>query len=163
MFQSRSYQTLLHRMDILDTWKFITVTVTHTRHGADEIGCSKCEESQHGASPMDCKEMETKSNRSKDHWSLRNTHSSEWEGLWGPELGLCLWELPGGPGLGGGAWQHNLEDDRRWQYNARGHHHHPTTFNHEGMMWQKSAFSKNVSGWSPLPIQQKKLPGGQQQ
>ena len=22
-------------------------------------------------------------------------------------------------------------------------------------MWQQSAFSKNVSGWSPLPIQQK--------
>ena len=33
--------------------------------------------------------------------------------------------------------------------------HHPTTFNPEGGLWQQSAFSKNVSGWSPLPIQQK--------
>ena len=32
---------------------------------------------------------------------------------------------------------------------------HPTTFNYVGVLWQKSAFSKNVSGWSPLPIQQK--------
>ena len=29
---------------------------------------------------------------------------------------------------------------------------HPTTFNHEGVLWQKSAFSKNVLGWPPLPI-----------
>ena len=29
------------------------------------------------------------------------------------------------------------------------------TYNHEGMLWEKSATSKNVSGWSPLPIQQK--------
>ena len=31
-----------------------------------------------------------------------------------------------------------------------------TTFNHEGEFSQKSVFSKNVSGWSPKPIQQKK-------
>ena len=35
------------------------------------------------------------------------------------------------------------------------HHHHPPTFNHEGVLCEKSAFSKNVLGWSPLPIQQK--------
>ena len=33
--------------------------------------------------------------------------------------------------------------------------HHPTTFNHQGGGWQQSAFSKNVSGWSPKPIQHK--------
>ena len=33
----------------------------------------------------------------------------------------------------------------------------PTTFNHEGALWQQSAFSKNVSGWSPKPIQHKKI------
>ena len=34
--------------------------------------------------------------------------------------------------------------------------HHPSiTFNHEGALWQQSAFSKNVSGWSPKPIQHK--------
>ena len=39
----------------------------------------------------------------------------------------------------------------------------PITFNHEGALWQQSAFSKNVSGWSPKPIQHKKLPGGQRE
>ena len=34
-------------------------------------------------------------------------------------------------------------------------HHPPLTFNSEGAVWQQSAFSKNVLGWSPLPIQQK--------
>ena len=29
-------------------------------------------------------------------------------------------------------------------------------FNHEGVLRQKSAFSKNVLGWSPKPIQHKK-------
>ena len=38
-----------------------------------------------------------------------------------------------------------------------------TTLNHVRDLWQQSAFSKNVSGWSPKPFQQKKLPGGQQQ
>ncbi len=45
---------------------------------------------------------------------------------------------------------------RRWQYNAQGHPPPPLTFNHEGVLSQNSAFSKNVSGWSPKPIQQKK-------
>ena len=31
---------------------------------------------------------------------------------------------------------------------------HPPTFNHEGVLWQKSALIKNVLGWSPLPIHQ---------
>ena len=39
------------------------------------------------------------------------------------------------------------------------HHHPPTpqllTMKDEGVLWQKSAFSKNVLGWSPKPIQQK--------
>ena len=34
--------------------------------------------------------------------------------------------------------------------------HHPTTFRGEGALWQQSAFSKNVLGWSPKPIQHKK-------
>ena len=45
---------------------------------------------------------------------------------------------------------------RRWQYNAQGHPPPAITFNHEGVLWQKSSFSKYVSGWSPLPFQQKK-------
>ena len=40
---------------------------------------------------------------------------------------------------------------------------HPTTFNNEGAAWQKSAFSKNVLGWSSWPTQHKKLPGGQRE
>ena len=47
---------------------------------------------------------------------------------------------------------------RRWQYNLTGHHPPPQTFNAEGVLWQQSAFSKNVSGWSPKPIQQKNDP-----
>ena len=42
-------------------------------------------------------------------------------------------------------------------------HHPPITFNSEGAAWQQSAFSKNVLGWSPWPIQHKKLPGGQRE
>ena len=36
-----------------------------------------------------------------------------------------------------------------------GHPPPPPTFRGEGDKLQQSAFSKNVSGWSPKPIQQK--------
>ena len=42
------------------------------------------------------------------------------------------------------------------------HPPHPITFKHEGVLYEKSTNSNNVLGWSLLPNQPKKLPGGQQ-
>ena len=69
-------------------------------------------------------------------------------------------------GLGTGKWEKRVPPvpgDNSIVSGATTTTHHPTTFNRDGDLWQQSAFSKNVSGWSPKPIQQKKLPGGQQQ
>ena len=63
-----------------------------------------------------------------------------------------------GMGIGDGKWEWEIESTpspRRWQYNAWGHPPQPPTFNNEGGLWQQSAFSKYVLGWSPKPIQQK--------
>ena len=81
-------------------------------------------------------------------------------------LGLGLgWKMENGKWkIENGKWKMengkwNMENrkypqPRRWQYNRTGHPP-PITFNHEGALWQQSAFSKNVLGWSPKPNQQK--------
>ena len=50
-----------------------------------------------------------------------------------------------------------------WNGNGPEGHHKPPTYYHEWVIWQWSATSKHVLGWSPLPIQQKNWPDGQWQ
>ena len=75
-----------------------------------------------------------------------------------------------GLGLGTGTWDlgpGNIIENRESKLppvpvlTVKSHWPPPLTFRGEGELWQQSAFSKNVSGWSPKPIQHKKSPGGQ--
>ena len=83
-------------------------------------------------------------------------------------LGLGTWDL------GPGTWDLGIElriENRNSpsavltvkSHDPPTHPPPPTTFRGEGDKLQQSAFSKNVSGWSPKPIQHKKLPGGQRE
>ena len=104
------------------------------------------------------------------HSTVITTHtiirSQIFSWIFSARIGYCVVQAPIvkrlglglGLGLGTGKWEWEIESTLRprvSQYNLTGNHHPPT--NHEGVLWQKSAYSKYVSGWSPLPIQQKKI------
>ena len=74
----------------------------------------------------------------------------------GLETGIGEWEM------GKGQWKQRVPQSKEMIVLSHGP---PTIHNfyHEGVLWQQSVFSKNVSGWSPLPIKHKKLPEGERQ